>query len=128
MLTFEQHINENSYDNNRKINLLNDVLKHGWLYALRNINSAQYRYWINFFSQELKLGVDFISTLRRVFDNNDYATSNRYKSRDIWKYQVGRDPKDEYESELNRYILLLDRYTYKYESILKDWIAANSEF
>lgn len=128
MLNFEEHINESSYDHNRKINLLNDVLKNGWSYALKNLNAGEYPYWARFFSDELKLGMDFRASFRNVFDIKSELSSNRrFVGRDVWKYQVGRDPRAEAESDLKRSILILDRNTTKYTDTIKNWIANNTE-
>lgn len=127
MLNFDEHIklNESNYELNRKINLLESVLKLGWGNSIRNLNAGEFPYWSRFFMYELKLGMDFISSLRNVFEIKSKLSSNRVSANDLWKYQVGRDPKREAENDLKRRINILDRNTLRYKEKLQKWLDQN---
>ena len=123
---YKQTINENSYDDNKKINLLSDVLKHGWTYAIENLNNgASYSYWYRFFTTELKLDGFFMSSFKNAFDS--VQTNRSVKPSDMWKYQVGRDPSAESKAQLRHYIAILDRNTIKYEDTIRNWIATHKK-
>lgn len=127
MLFFEDFtkINESYYDMNRKINLLQDILKVGWNSAIKNLSSVELPYWTRFFKDELKVGLDLISTLREVFKLKSKIRSNRIAGKDLWKYQMGKNPKNEYKNKLRYKIQILDRITLKYKDKMEDWLANN---
>jgi len=121
---YKQTLNENSYDDNKKINLLSDVLKHGWAYAIESLNNgSSYLYWYRFFTIDLRLDSFFMSSFKNVFDAVQDGKS--VKPSDLWKYQVGRDPNAENKAQLRHYIAILDRNTIEHKDTIKNWIVTH---